>query len=55
MNHMNIELRMYERPLAKSGSDRIGPDRIGFDWIDKTRSGSITKSLPKVSGHQTTR
>ena len=40
-------------PLAKPGSDRIGPDRtgstIGSDRIDKTRTKSTTKSLPNFS------
>ena len=35
------------RPLAKAGSDRTGPERIGPDGIDKKRTGSITKSPPK--------
>ena len=34
--------------------DRIGLDRTGTDRIDKTRTGSITKSPPKVDGHQKT-
>ena len=38
--------------LPAVGKIWIGPD--GLDRIDKTRTGWITKSLPKVDGHQTT-